>query len=63
MIAYRELESPATPYSPASYRIVELTEEEMGESALIFTQGPLAKIVFAAVQGMKMSALEMGLKK
>lgn len=29
MIAYRELETPATPYSPAKYRIVECTQEEM----------------------------------
>lgn len=29
MIAYRELESPETPYSPAKYRIVELSEAEM----------------------------------
>ena len=36
MIAYRELEHPETPYSPASYRLVEMTEEQM--SALILAK-------------------------
>lgn len=29
MTVYRELETPATAFSPAAYRLVECTEEEM----------------------------------